>query len=124
MLAAWISLIDGIAGFALQGQLGAEYYYTYHNLLVLMNGVSITLFIAAFIGIFQRYFGEFSETKHYRSDSAYWVFCSHSIFLVALAIPMAHLNWPAEIKFLIVATGTCYLCLLSYKHLVRSTWLG
>ncbi|MFQ3322598.1 MAG: hypothetical protein ACI90U_000410 [Pseudomonadales bacterium] len=52
MLAAWISLIAGIAGFALQGRLGAEHYYTYHNLPVIMNGVSITLFIAAFIGIF------------------------------------------------------------------------
>jgi glucan biosynthesis protein C len=124
MLAAILSLIAGITGFALQGHPGDDNYYAYHLLLCASNGVSVTLFIAAFIGLFQRYFSEFSETKRYLSDSAYWVFCSHSIFLVALAIPMAYLNWPAEVKFLIVITGTCYLCLFSYKYFVRSTWLG
>lgn len=124
MTAAILSLTAGIIGFALQGHPGDNNYQAYHLLLSVSNGMSITLFIAAFIGLFQRYFSEFSETKRYLSDSAYWVFCSHSIFLVALAIPMAYLNWPAEVKFLIVITGTCYLCLLSYKHLVRSTWLG
>jgi glucan biosynthesis protein C len=118
MLAAILSLITG---FALQGHRGDDNYHAYHLLLCVSNGVSVTLFIAAFIGLFQRYFSEFSETKRYFSDSAYWVFCSHSIFLVALAIPMAYLNWPAEVKFLIVITGTCYLCLLSYKYFVRST---
>jgi hypothetical protein len=124
MMAAILSLLLGIIGFALQGHPGDGNYQAYHLLLSLSNGVSVTLFIAAFIGLFQRYFSEFSETKRYFSDSAYWVFCSHSIFLVALAIPMAYLDWPAEVKFLLVITGTCYLCLLSYKHLVRSTWLG
>ncbi len=89
-----------------------------------MTGFSTTLFIIAFISIFQRYFNQHNDKYRYLSDSAYWVFASHSIFLVAIAIPMAHRQWPAELKFAIVVIGATALCLFTYQYWVRSTWLG
>ncbi|MGH1372658.1 MAG: acyltransferase family protein [Cellvibrionaceae bacterium] len=124
MAGACITLLISLACFALQGDKGGENYLIFHVLLSLFSGLSVMLFMVAFIGLFQRYFGEFNRRYRYLSDSAYWVFVSHSIFLVALAFPMAHLHWPAEAKFLIVTLGATLLCLLSYHHCVRNTVLG
>ncbi len=124
MMLAWTALGLGLIGFVYQGDPGEPKYLLFHSWLSLMSGFAVTFFIAAFIGIFQRHFNARNETYRYLSDSAYWVFASHSIFIVALAIPMAHFNWPAEVKFLIVVIGATYFSMLTYRKFVRTTWLG
>lgn len=124
LLVAVVAFIASLAGFALRGDAGSDLWVPMHMLLSIGTGVSTFAFICFFTGLFERYFAGHSELRRYFSDSAYWVFLSHSAFLVAFAIPMAHLPWPAEVKFLIVSVATAICCWLTYDWWVRPTWVG
>jgi fucose 4-O-acetylase-like acetyltransferase len=122
---AHIGLLIALAGFVLRGDDPTQTrWMLLHGLLSLATGVSVMGFVLFFTGLFERRFGAYSRRGRYFSDSAYWVFVCHSFFLVAFAIPMAHLEWPAEIKFLIVCGATGVACWLTYDIWVRPTWLG
>lgn len=124
LLVALVAFIISLAGFALRGDRQSDLWFPMHMLLSIGTGVATFAFICFFTGLFERYFSAHSDMGRYFSDSAYWVFLSHSAFLVAFAIPMAHLPWPAEVKFLIVSVATVLCCWLTYDWWVRPTWVG
>jgi len=124
LIVAVVALIVSLAGFVLRGDAEGALWLPMHMLLSIGTGFSTFAFICFFAGLFERYFAGHSEIGRYFSDSAYWVFLSHSAFLVAFAIPMAHLPWPAEVKFLIVSVATAICCWLTYDWWVRPTWVG
>lgn len=121
---ACFSLLIALACFALQGSPGQANYPLLHIALSLSTGLSMCLFMLALVGIFSRYFHRYKPWIRYFSDSAYWVFILHSIPMVILALPMHSWQVAAEIKFLIVCTGTFLICLSSYHYWVRNTIIG
>ena len=124
LVLAIVAFVISLGAFLLREDASSGSWLAMHLLLSIGTGVSTFSFICFFTGLFERYFSGHSDLGRYFSDSAYWVFLSHSAFLVAFAIPMAHLPWPAELKFLIVSIATVLCCWLSYDWWVRPTWIG
>ncbi len=124
MVLASITLLVSLVFFVAKGNEESALDWLFHWGLSLFSGFTVAFFMVALLGLFQRYFHQHSPFKRYLSDSAYWVFVSHSVFLVALAFPMAHLGWSAIVKFQIVTIGAVFLCLLTYHYGVRNTALG
>jgi len=81
-------------------------------------------YMLAFVGLFSRHFQGYNAWIRYVSDSAYWVFIFHSVPLVLLALPLHDWQVPAELKFLVVCSGTFAICLISYQLFVRNGRIG
>jgi len=121
---ALLCLVVALWAFLAQGEAGGNAYATHHPVLVFANGLSVSFFMAAFLGLFCRYFNQFNPRARYLSDSAYWTFLLHQPVLLLLALPMYDWAVAAEVKFLIVSVGTFVLCTISYHFWVRDTAVG
>lgn len=76
------------------------------------------------MGLFRRLFSAESPAMRYLSDSAYWLYLAHLPLVVAAQYAVR--DWPiaAPAKFaLIVVAATAFL-LLTYRAMVRHTWIG
>lgn len=76
------------------------------------------------MGLFRRLFSAESPTMRYLSDSAYWLYLAHLPLIVAAQYAVR--DWPlaAPAKFaLIVVAATAFL-LMTYRSMVRYTWIG
>ncbi|WP_179957542.1 acyltransferase family protein [Exilibacterium tricleocarpae] len=124
MTAACFFLVVALVCFELQGKSDAAGYQLFHTLLSVSTGLSVCFFMLAFVGLFCRYFHRHQPWIRYFSDSAYWVFISHSVPMILLALPMHSWEVVAEIKFLLVCSGTMLVCMLTYHRWVRNTRIG
>jgi glucan biosynthesis protein C len=114
----------GLWAFFSQGPGGSESFHLMHPLLTVCNGISVAFFIAGLTGLFVRYYNDYSPRARYFSDAAYWVFIVHQPLLLLFAIPLFWWDVPAVVKFLLVASATLAVSLVSYAYLVRNTRLG
>lgn len=91
---------------------------------ILLNSISVWLFIFGITGLFIRYGSQHSHLMRYNSDSSYWIYLIH-LTVVAL-IPGLIANWQASafVKFLFVFLVSSLVCLVTYHYLVRSTFIG
>lgn len=124
LVAALLCLVLALAAFFNQGEASSSSYRLLHPLLAFGNGLSVSFFIAALLGLFSRYCNHYNPWTRYFSDAAYWIFLLHQPVLLLLALPLYHWDTLAEIKFLLVSVGTLLLCTLSYHYWVRNTALG
>lgn len=124
IIAAIVSLTLALGAFAMQGSEDGQGYTILHLVLSLSTGLSITCFMLGFVGLFSRYFIDYSPAIRYFSDSSYWIFIFHSIPLVLIALPMAKWQIAAEVKFFIVVSSTSLVCLVTYHYWVRDSWIG
>jgi glucan biosynthesis protein C len=58
------------------------------------------------------------------SDSAYWLYLAHILVLQIIQIWVAEWPLPSLLKFVFVCITATGLLLLSYRHLIRFTWVG
>ncbi len=107
-----------------KGTPGTGVYAVLHTLLSLLTGFSIGYFMLAFVGLFSRHCQAFNPWIRYFSDSAYWIFIFHSVPMLLLALPLHAWAVPAEIKFLVVCSGTLLACLITYQGFVRNGRIG
>lgn len=91
---------------------------------IIMNSVSVWLFIFGVTGLFLRYGSQHSHLMRYNSDASYWIYLIH-LSIVAY-IPALIVNWhvPAFAKFLFVFLLTSLICVITYHYFVRSTFIG
>ncbi len=82
------------------------------------------LAIAGLMGFFQRYLGSESTVVRYLSDSSYWCYLTHMVFVFALQGLVRNWQLPAIVKFALVAVSVIALLLASYHVFVRRTPLG
>lgn len=78
----------------------------------------------ALLGICTRFLNRPSPVMRYLADASYWMYLLHLPLLVAIAIPLADLNWPIPVKLLITWAVAVLVLIPSYDLLVRNTWLG
>ena len=86
--------------------------------------ISGTLFIFGFIAFFLTYFDSYSKHLSYLMDASYWVYIIHLPIVLLLPGLLAGSGLPVVIKFLITLSGTFVISMLSYKYLVRGTFIG
>lgn len=76
------------------------------------------------IGWAVRYFSHASESVRYVADASYWMYLAHLPLVWALQVWV--MNWPLHwsIKFTLIVSVTIVVLLVSYRFLVRSTFIG
>ena len=124
MVVALVALAIGFACFALKGAPGDDNFMVLHYTLAVCTGISMSYFMLAFVGAFYRHLNYHSAWMRYFSDSAYWVFILHSVPIVLIALPLYYWQVPAEVKFLVVLTGSLACCFYTYHNWVRNTRIG
>lgn len=78
----------------------------------------------ALAGLAQRLFTRVSAGVRYLADASYWIYLMHLPVVMALQAAVIPLPLPLIVKFAIVVAGALALLLLSYRLLVRRSWLG
>lgn len=91
---------------------------------ILLNSVSVWLFIFGITGLFLRYGSQHSHLMRYNSDSSYWIYLVHLTIMVLL--PGIIKDWQVSVylKALFVFLTTSFICLVTYHYLVRATFIG
>ncbi len=117
----WICVVLGLAIFSFTYLRPA---YFIDEMSIVAKAITVWLFIFGITGLFIHYFSAHSSLMRYISDASYWVYLVH--FPIAVLIPGLIVNWaiPSTFKFLIVLSGTGFICFLSYHYLVRATVIG
>ncbi|HET9447301.1 MAG TPA: acyltransferase family protein [Steroidobacteraceae bacterium] len=65
-----------------------------------------------------------SGLRRYWADSSYWLYIAHLPLVTALQVVALQVDWHWSIELTLVLAISVGLLLLSYKYLVRPTWLG
>jgi len=91
---------------------------------VLFTAIYSWMMVFGLVGIFVQYLGRQNAWIRYISDSSYWLYLMHLPIVVYLQIALADAAIPGIIKYLLINTVALTLLLLSYRYLVRYTWIG
>jgi ABC-type multidrug transport system ATPase subunit len=65
-----------------------------------------------------------SAAVRYFSDASYWIYLVHLPIVAALQVVVGRLPWHWSVKFPIVFVVSMVALLISYRYLVRSTFIG
>ena len=84
----------------------------------------IPLSIVFWLTVFIQLFNNPSNILRYISDSSYWIYIVHTIFLSFVPSLFYHIEMNVFLKFIINALIVTLLCFLSYHFLVRKTFIG
>ena len=96
----------------------------WHLAAVLAHAFCTWALIYAMTGWVLRLFDFASPWILYISQSAYWVYLSHMVFVGVTAWLLVPFSLPAAVKFAIVFCATTVLCFTSYHYLVQRTWVS
>ena len=76
------------------------------------------------IGLFRRFMAQASFRVHYFSDASYWMYLAHlPLVFVAQGI-VAVLPLPALVDFVVVCAAVTAVLVVTYRYLVRYTFVG
>ncbi|OYN89385.1 acyltransferase family protein [Parenemella sanctibonifatiensis] len=89
-----------------------------------IQGLVGWMWVIGLMGLCVRHLKRERGWVRYLADASYWMYIIHLPVLGAVAVPLLHLPWPAELKLLVVLLVSVPLLLASYELLVRHTWLG
>lgn len=97
---------------------------TAHVATALLTAMACWLTILGLTGIALRRLDGGAPILRYLADSAYWVYLAHPPLLVAVQLPMMHLGWPAQVKFLAGLLFAVPALFWIYDRWVRPGWMG
>ena len=86
-----------------------------------LNSVFYSLFL---IGLFELKFSKFNNKIRIFSDSAYWIYLIHLPIVTFITFFMFRYDIPIELKFIISILFSSIISYLSYKFLIRPSYLG
>lgn len=105
--------------------LPAVFYTLENHSLNLALQVGFTwLMVFGLMGLFHSRLNFESPVVRYLSDASYWLYLAHLPIVLALQALLCDWPVPAALKFLIVCLLTALPLLVSYRFLVRDSWLG
>ena len=76
------------------------------------------------MGLARTLLGKPSRRVRYISDASYWLYIAHLTVVVAGQFVLAYLPLPPLVECVALLTLTTCVLLLSYRWLVRPTWIG
>ncbi|MBN1831129.1 MAG: acyltransferase family protein [Deltaproteobacteria bacterium] len=76
------------------------------------------------IGAALRFCSEYNTHRRYMADASYWLYLMHLPVIFPLQVIMAGLPLHWSIKFTLIVAATTALGLVSYRYLVRFTFIG
>jgi len=99
--------------------------YDYRVMLLKFVGSFQTLtLVIGLIGWFSIAFSHPNAFWKYIADSAYWIYLIHMPLVMGTQLLLLHTSVPGILRFPIVIVVTLCLSFLSYRYLVRYTWIG
>jgi hypothetical protein len=78
----------------------------------------------ASIGSALRFLSGYSRTRRYLADASYWLYIIHLPVVMALQAAVSRLDWPWPVKFGAMMLVALPVMLMSYRMLVRDTFIG
>ena len=84
----------------------------------------IPLSLVFWLTVFIQLFNNPSNILRYISDSSYWIYIVHTIFLSFVPSLFYNIEMNVFLKFFINAFIVTLLCFLSYHFMVRKTFIG
>jgi peptidoglycan/LPS O-acetylase OafA/YrhL len=86
--------------------------------------VGIWCWIFGLIGVSVRFLSDASPARRYLADASYWMYIVHLPVLALFAAWWNPLAWHWTIKYPLQIAATIAVLLVSYRYLVRSTFIG
>lgn len=80
--------------------------------------------IFGLIGLALRFLSKPSPERRYLADSSYWLYLMHLPVLAFFATSMNGLPWDWSVKYPLQIAATIAVLLVSYRYLVRPTFIG
>ena len=77
-----------------------------------------------FMGLVRRLLHRESSRIRFISDSSYWLYLAHLPLIVLAQGAVRDWDLPTALKFTLICVGVTALLLLTYRYLVRYTWVG
>jgi len=84
----------------------------------------VPLSIMFWIAVFIQFFNKPSKRLKYISDSSYWIYIVHTVFISFIPSFFYHSEMNVFAIFIINSFLITFLCFLSYHFLVRKTFIG
>ena len=95
-----------------------------YEIISLCSALFVWLMIFGLIGMFRQFFSGESPKVRFVSDSAYWLYIAHVPLIQIVQIWVSEWPVPSVLKLAFVCLVTTALLLLSYRYLVRYTFIG
>ena len=87
--------------------------------------VTSSLFLSyGFIGLVETKFRDYSFAKRFISDGAYWMYLIHLPIVTFITFWMFRFDINPMFKFIVAILLTSAICLVTYKYMVRPTFIG
>jgi peptidoglycan/LPS O-acetylase OafA/YrhL len=84
----------------------------------------VWLMIFGLMGLFAKLLGRERPWIRYMSDASYWLYLVHLPLIIAGQAWVGGLDLPAGMKFTLIIVLATAILLVSYRYLVRYTWIG
>ena len=78
----------------------------------------------AVLGLATRFMSRADATVRYVADASYWIYIAHLPIVAAFQVIVGQLPWHWSLKFPLVLAASFTVLFLSYRYLVRSTFIG
>ena len=76
------------------------------------------------LGLATRFMSRGSATVRYVADASYWIYLVHLPIVAAFQVMVGQLPWHWSLKFPLVLAASFAVLFVSYRYLVRSTFIG
>lgn len=76
------------------------------------------------VGLFHRWFTRERPAVRGLADASYWMYLVHLPLVIAGQGMVRDLPWPSAAKFLLLTLAVTSILLVSYRLVVRDTWIG
>ncbi len=91
---------------------------------ILIKNFNSVFFSIFFIGLFEHKLFDHNKILRIFSDSAYWIYLIHLPIVSFITFFMFRFNFAIEFKFILSILLTSIISYLSYKYLIRSSYIG
>jgi peptidoglycan/LPS O-acetylase OafA/YrhL len=125
---AWLTLLCFLTTFAGGAALAKGVPAQWLSLVRFATAFSVELTIwywnMFLVGFALKHLSAPSNLRRYLADSSYWLYIAHLPLVTALQVIAWRIHWHWTIELALILAISTAVLLLSYKLLVRSTWLG
>jgi peptidoglycan/LPS O-acetylase OafA/YrhL len=90
----------------------------------ILYGIAIWSWSFGLIGLAVRFLAHADTRIRYIADASYWIYLVHLPVVAALQVVVGHLPWHWSVKFPLVNAAAFAILLVSYRYLVRATFIG
>ena len=87
-------------------------------------GLAIWCWSFAVLGLAMRFMSRGNATVRYVADASYWIYLVHLPIVVVFQVMVGQLPWHWTLKFPLILIASFAVLFVSYRYLVRSTFIG